>query len=189
MICVIVHMHTVCEKTLTQPGLVGIWRLILGMEVDCYGNHILDIMIQHAQSLELSVREVYHYRFLNDGASGFDECLVAWICLDVVVPILESLEFDDEGILDTILQEKVRFHGGESCVWIPYLQTLWGVIFPPRKRFDVRLLVLWVNTSVFQGNHSSVGLLYHQYSRLSAIRSRKLASWTASGVASPLNWN
>lgn len=50
--------------------------------------------------IKQTICEVNHDRLLNQWQSDVLEGLVGWTFVDVVVPVSQVVEFDDEGVLD-----------------------------------------------------------------------------------------
>lgn len=112
------------------------------------------------------------------------------VCLHVVVPVLESLKFHNEGILDAILCDKISLCNMRKPLDPTYLQPFRRVIFPSKERLDIRLLMLRVQTVVLQGHHPGISLfkISTHVSLLTIVVRVGITSLTASGVASALNW-
>lgn len=59
--------------------------------------------------IKQTICEVNHDRLLNQWQSDVLEGLVGWTFVDVVVPVSQVVEFDDEGVLDPVLAQQVSF--------------------------------------------------------------------------------
>ena len=51
-----------------------------------------------------SRREVNHLRLRHDLEKFFNKGQMRWVLLGIIVSIFNTIEFDDEGMSDTILQ-------------------------------------------------------------------------------------